>query len=270
MAIVSALHVGSLLLYLLGLLFYWRFFITKRQGRTATLTLLMGLVVHSIMLTLYTIQRDILPLGQFSLAATTFVWLFGFLYIIQEFLLKEQEFGVFVTAILSIVQAISVLTIDYSRPLADILQNVMFEVHVAFMLLAYASFALGFIAALMYIILFKEIQGHRFGLLYSRLPSLEFLDKLNIRSVLIGLAFLTIGIGLGMLNAGEAWGFFWEWDPKLTVVFVNWVIYLALTITHLFLNWRGQRTSLLSILGFLMVVFSFFIVTNFASTIHTF
>ncbi|HKJ67822.1 MAG TPA: cytochrome c biogenesis protein CcsA [bacterium] len=270
MAIVLALHFGSLVLYLLSFLYYWRFFVTKHSGRTATLILLAGLTVHSVMLVLYTAQRNILPLGQFALAATSFVWLFGLFYFIQEFLLREQEFGVFVTAILSIVQTISILTVDYSRPLADILQNVMFEVHVAFMLFAYASFALGFIAALMYVILFKEIQGHRFGLFYSRLPSLEFLDKLNLRSVLIGLAFLTIGIGFGMLNAGEAWGFFWEWDPKLTVVFINWVIYLVLGISHLLLNWRGQRTSLLSILGFLMVVFSFFIVTNFASTIHTF
>ena len=102
------------------------------------------------------------------------------------------------------------------------------------------------------------------------LPSLEFLDKLNIRSVVTGLIFLTAGILVGMSNAGKAWGFVWEWDPKLTVVFINWLIYLFFVISHGILKWRGQRTALLSVVGFLVVVFSFFIVTNFTSTIHTF
>lgn len=229
-----------------------------------------GLLIHSAMLIVFTIQRHFPPLGQFATAATTFVWLFGVLYFIQEWLLKEQEFGVFVTSILVLVQGVSILTVDYTKPLAEILRSVVFEVHVTFMLIAYAGFALGFIAAIMYELLFQEIQGHRFGLFYSRLPSLEFLDKLNIRSVLIGFMFLTVGIGLGMLNADKAWGFFWEWDPKLTVVFINWLVYLFLVVSHLIFRWRGQRTAITGIIGFVMVIFSFFIVTNFASTIHTF
>jgi len=272
MITVLGLHIGSLLLYGLSLVLYWRFFITKRRGtgRLAQRVLLAGLVVHSAMLVVFTLQRHFLPMGQFATAATTFVWLFGVLYFIQELLLKEQEFGVFVTSILTVVQAVSVFTVDYTKPLADILRNVIFEVHVSFMLIAYAGFALGFIAAVMYELLFEEIQGHRFGLFYSRLPSLEFLDKLNIRSVTIGFLFLTVGIGLGMMNADQAWGFFWEWDPKLTVVFVNWLIYLFLVGSHFVLKWRGQRTAITGIIGFVMVIFSFFIVTNFASTIHTF
>ncbi|NIW48014.1 MAG: hypothetical protein GWN14_22240 [candidate division Zixibacteria bacterium] len=249
---------------------YWRFFVTKNQGGAATALLLSGLLAHSFMLVVYTIQQGYLPLGQFASAATTFVWLFGLLYFIQELLLKEQEFGVFVTAILAVVQGISIVTIDYTAPLAEVLQNVYFEVHVSVILLSYASFALGFIASIMYIMLFKEIQGHRFGLFYSRLPSLEFLERLNMRSIIIGLIFLTAGIVLGMLNAGRAWGFFWEWDPKLTMVFLNWLIYLSLVLAYAFLRLRGLRTAYWSLVGFLLIIFSFFIVTNFVSTIHTF
>jgi len=270
MALVSVLHIFTLALYLSSFVLYWRFFVTKNQGGVASGSLLSGLLVHSCMLAIYTIQQGYLPLGQFASAATTFVWLFGSLYFIQERLLKEREFGLFVTAILIVVQVISIATIDYRAPLADILQNVFFEVHVSVILLSYASFALGFIASVLYIILFKEIQRHRFGLFYSRLPSLEFLERLNMRSIIIGLVFLTAGIVLGMLNAGKAWGFFWEWDPKLTMVFLNWLVYLSLVLGYTFLNWRGLRTAYWSLAGYLMVIFSFFIVTNFVSTIHTF
>ncbi|HKJ68274.1 MAG TPA: hypothetical protein VKA68_09995, partial [bacterium] len=83
---VMGLHIGSLLLYMVSLILYWRFFITKRRqlGQLAKWTLLAGLLVHSAMLVLFTVQRQFLPLGQFATAATTFVWLFGVLYFIQE------------------------------------------------------------------------------------------------------------------------------------------------------------------------------------------
>jgi len=270
--VISVLHIVSLVFYILSFISFWRFFVSKRSstGIRATYALVAALGIHTLMLILFTVNRGYLPLGQFAQAATSFVWLLGILYLIQQILLKEREFGVFVTSILAIVQAITVLVIDYQKPLAEVLQNVLFEIHVSFILIAYAGFALAFIAGIMYLLLFAEIQRHRFGLFYSRLPSLEFLDKLNIRSVLTGFAFLTCGIGIGMINANKAWGFFWEWDPKLTVVFLNWLIYLYFTVSYQWFDWRGQRTAWLSVLGFVVVIVSFFIVTNFASTIHTF
>lgn len=272
MTLISVLHIVSLVFYLLSFLRYWQFFVSKRAGtgNQGTSFLITALAIHTVMLFIFTFRRGYLPLGQFAEAATTFVWLLGILYLIQQILLREREFGVFVTGILVLVQAITVLVIDYQKPLADILQNVLFEIHVSMILIAYAGLALGFIAAVMYLLLFNEIQRHRFGLFYSRLPSLEFLDRLNIRSVFTGFLFLTLGIGLGMLNASKAWGFVWEWDPKLTVVFINWLIYLYFVISYTGFNWRGQRTAMLSVIGFVVVLISFFIVTNFSPTIHTF
>jgi len=269
---LALFHILSLVLYLFSFVVYWRYFATKEvsTGKIATGLLSAGLLSNTILLVWFTIHNSHLPLAQFGQAAMTYVWLLGSLYLIQEFLLKEREFGLFVTPILAVFQLVSVLTIDYTKPLAPVLRTVAFEIHVVSILLAYAGFALGFIAALMYLLLFNEIHGHRFGLFYSRLPSLEFLDKLNIRSIFTGLVFLTIGILIGMFNAGRAWGFVWEWDPKLTVVFFNWLIYMYFAVSYWIFKWRGQRTAIISVIGFIVVIFSFFIVTNYSSTIHTF
>lgn len=269
---IPSLHIISVILYCLSAVLFGRYFVTKnRLGLTyANGSLWIGLILHTAMLVLFTVQRGSLPLAQFAEAATTFAWILGILYLTQQYLLKEEEFGVFVVTVVAIVQLISAIVIDYNHPITEVLQNVMFEIHVVSMLFAYASFTLGFIAALMYLLLYHDIHGHRFGLFYSRLPSLEFLDKLNIRSVIIGLLLLTIGIVLGALNASRAWGFFWEWDPKLTVVFINWLVYLYFVVSYGLFGWRGQRTAIVSVIGFVVVIFSFFIVTNFASTIHTF
>jgi len=269
---LAVFHILSLVLYAASFITYWRYFVSKdaKTGITATWLLGAGLLANTVLLVWFSLLNQHLPLAQFAQAAATYVWLLGGLYLIQQLLLKEREFGVFITPILTAMQLVSVITIDYTKPLAPVLRTVAFEVHVVSILFAYAGFALGFIAAVMYLLLFNEIQEHRFGLFYSRLPSLEFLDKLNIRSIITGMIFLTIGIMIGMFNADIAWGFVWEWDPKLTVVFVNWLIYLYFVVSYLFFRWRGQRTAIISVIGFLIVIFSFFIVTNFSSTIHTF
>lgn len=44
--------------------------------------------------------------------------------------------------------------------------------------------------------------------------------------VLIGVAFLTMGIAMGALWAKEAWGDYWTWDPKETWAAVTWMTYL--------------------------------------------
>lgn len=270
--VIPALHIISMILYGVSALLFGRYFITKNRVavRYANGSLWIGLLLHTGMLVLFTLRRGFLPLAQFAEAATTFAWILGLLYLVQQYLLREEEFGVFVVGLVAIVQLISAVVIDYSQPLAEVLQNVMFEIHVVSMLFAYASFTLGFISALMYLLLYHDIHGQRFGLFYSRLPSLEFLDKLNIRSVVTGLFLLTFGIVLGALNASKAWGFFWEWDPKLTIVFINWLVYLYFAVSHSVFGWRGQRTAVLSIIGFAVFIISFFLVTNLTSTIHTF
>jgi len=272
MLFVKILHISSLAIYAASLVQYWNYFRSKSKsiGRISSSLLLFATLVHTIMLIVYSAKRGVVPLGQFAGAVTSFAWILAVFYLIQENLLREREFGAFITPVIILAQTMSVFFIDYTRPLASVLQNVMFEIHVSAILIGYSSFTLGFIASVMYLLLFKDIQGHRFGLFYSRLPSLEFLDKVNIRSINIGLIFLTTGILLGMFNAGIAWGFIWNWDPKLTVVLINWLIYIYLAISHLVFNWRGQRTAVISIIGFTVVIFSFFIVTNFTSTIHTF
>ena len=44
--------------------------------------------------------------------------------------------------------------------------------------------------------------------------------------VYVGMAFLTIGMLFGALWAKEAWGHYWNWDPKETWAAATWLGYL--------------------------------------------
>ncbi len=42
--------------------------------------------------------------------------------------------------------------------------------------------------------------------------------------VYIGTAFLTFGMLSGALWAKEAWGHYWNWDPKETWALITWLL----------------------------------------------
>jgi len=51
------------------------------------------------------------------------------------------------------------------------------------------------------------------------------LDRLNIDSMIVGIALLTVGTLLGGVWANESWGRYWGWDPKETWALVSILVY---------------------------------------------
>ena len=72
--------------------------------------------------------------------------------------------------------------------------------------------------------------------------------------VYIGLAFLSLGMLSGALWAKQAWGNYWNWDPKETWAAITWCVYLIyIHIRLLGKKARNRRVLLYSVLiaGFL-------------------
>src|SRR5947208_1717517 len=74
-------------------------------------------------------------------------------------------------------------------------------------LLVAASLAHTFVIGITYVLLFKEIKAKHLGFFYARLPSLQVLDHMNQRAIVIGWIFLTIGLIVGAVWAAEAQGY---------------------------------------------------------------
>ena len=73
----------------------------------------------------------------------------------------------------------------------------------------------------------------------------------------------------GSIWANSAWGTYWSWDPKETWSLITWVVYLALL--HLrTIGWRGRKMAFLSIIGFVFVLVSFFVVSRLEIGKHSF
>src|SRR4029077_18930493 len=110
--------------------------------------------------------------------------------------------GVFVTVLLAALAILPALNPQVEvRP--ALLRSPLFTVHVLSVLFAYASFALAFVLGITYVLLFKEIKRKHLGFFYARLPSLQTLDAMNGRAIVVGWLFLTVGLLVGGIWASQ-------------------------------------------------------------------
>jgi len=137
------------------------------------------------------------------------------------------------------------------QPLVPALQNnLLLSVHVAVAIVAYGTFTVAFGAALLYL---YQRDYHS-----SWLPSLDSLDEIGYRAVTIGFPFLALVIILGAIWADVAWGRYWGWDPKETASLVTWLIYGGYLHARTVQGWRGTRSAVLLLAGFVATLMTYF------------
>lgn len=245
-------------------------------GRLASGLLGSAVLAHTFLIGMQTMQAGYAPLVGTTAAVSAFVWLLALAYLYVELTTEERAMGVFVTillAVLAILPALDPATVE--RP--ALLRSPLFTFHVLSMLLAYASFALAFVIGITYVLLFKEIKRKHLGFFYTRLPSLQTLDAMNARAVVVGWLFLTCGLAIGGIWATQIDGSpdpraqaMSVADPKIMVALVSWAIYSFALFARRAIGWSGRRAAWLSALAFVIVLLNLVPVGYFLTRSHNF
>jgi len=110
----------------------------------------------------------------------------------------------------------------------------------------------------------------KFDSIREALPEADFLDHLSYVSVMIAYPLMTAVIITGAVWANYAWGSYWTWDPKETASLITWLIYTLYLHARITANWSGRRVALISIIGFVSVVFTFLGVNILLSGLHSY
>jgi cytochrome c-type biogenesis protein CcsB len=139
------------------------------------------------------------------------------------------------------------------EPLVAVLNSFWLNYHVTSLLISYAAFLLSFVFCVLFLV--KEWTGNRAD---GLLPRKEVFDYLNYRAVQVGWPLLTLGIFLGAVWANTAWGSAWSWDPKETWALITWLAYTVFLHLRMNLGWTGRRAVLASMVGFAMVLVTYF------------
>jgi ABC-type transport system involved in cytochrome c biogenesis permease subunit len=247
-----------------------------RTGRTATGLLGGALVTHTFLIGMQTMQAGYAPLVGTTAAVSAFVWLLGLAYLYVELTTEERAMGVFVTTLLAVLAILPALNAQ-TEPRPALLRSPLFTVHVLSMLFAYASFALAFVLGITYVLLFKEIKAKHLGFFYTRLPSLQTLDVMNGRAVVVGWLFLTCGLIVGGIWATQIGGSsdpraqaMSIGDPKILVALISWATYSFALFARRAIGWTGRRAAWLSAGAFVLVLLNLVPVGYFLTRSHNF
>lgn len=138
------------------------------------------------------------------------------------------------------------------EPLVAVLNSIWLNYHVTSLLISYSCFLLAFVAGVFYFV--KDLTGNKPG----ALPRAETFEYLIYRCVQVGWPLLTLGIFLGAVWANTAWGSFWSWDPKETWALITWFTYTIYLHLRINLGWTGRKSVIASMIGFGMVLITYF------------
>jgi heme exporter protein C len=109
----------------------------------------------------------------------------------------------------------------------------IFYYHVPSAWTAFLLFAINFVASIVYLIK-RSAKA----------------DMLALVSAEVGVVFCTVVLVTGPIWARPVWGIWWTWDPRLTLTFALWLIYVAYLLLRRFSN-SSQTAVLAAILAIL-------------------
>lgn len=157
-------------------------------------------------------------------------------------------------------------SLDQPGPVFD-LEHAAVSLHVALVLLAYAAFGLGSLAAGLYLLQEHGTSTPALSPLVDRLPPVARLERVLLRSVGTGLILLTAGLVMSLGLMRERYGVLVRPDPKITWSFLVWAVYFGLMLARLKFHRAARGLAWGALGGFAFVMLTFW-GTNLLSPIH--
>lgn len=160
------------------------------------------------------------------------------------------------------VLGVLVMGISYLKPLGvsgeltpenPVLRAALLPFHVGSMVGGYAVIALGFGVGLLYMMLWFLAGSDAEDKI-----ELTMVDRFHNALIKLSFLLLLVGLILGAAWGDVAWGRWWGWDPKETWAFITWLVYAIVIHARLIVRDRGPVTGCLSIIGFAVMLFTWF------------
>lgn len=252
------LFYGALALYVVGTLAYLLLLSVKGEplGRLATAATMSGFLLHTGALLLRLIAAGQPPPRTPYEALSLFAWITVLVYLALEVRFHRKIMGAFVLPIV-LLTTVAAASLPKAAELPSALARTGIWLHVTFVLLGDAALAFTCGVGLMYLLQERQLKSKSLGPMSYRLPSLEFLDGLGHRALLVGFPLLTAGLVLGALQAHAAWGRLLTRDPTVVLSLLTWIMYVGLLQARLAVGWRGRKAALLAVVGFGVLLVTF-------------
>ena len=126
--------------------------------------------------------------------------------------------------------------------------------HIALLLAAYAALFVSIVASLLYLIQERRLKQKSIAPASLKLPPLDTLDRIALRSLLTGLPCMTAGLLIGSFLAQVTYGATYFRDPKILLAFAMWLAYVGMIHIRRLSGLRGKRAVYLSSFVFFVIL----------------
>ena len=166
----------------------------------------------------------------------------SWIILVSALLIKENDWNLLIStpiALLLQIFATFSLTIsaNTSINLVPALQSNWLIMHVTMMITSYGLLIIGSILAIIWLIIDSKVHNlaglEKNCFMTRQVSLLTHIDYWSYRLIGLGFPLLTIGILSGAVWANEAWGTYWNWDPKETWALVTWIMFAIYLHTRL-------------------------------------
>jgi ABC-type transport system involved in cytochrome c biogenesis permease subunit len=260
--IETTLFTIAFVLYILAAFFYLAVSFSKNEkwAKPGLGLAFSGLILHTAALLLRTFQSGHAPFTNMYESLSFLAWAIVLAYLIIDRKARIPRIGAYIMLIVVglVALASSPLMPKEATPLVPALQSYWLWLHVSVTLLGEAFFAVAFVTSILYLRADTEEKKDK-------------MDSVSYRSVAVGFPLFTLGgLIFGMVWAFKAWGTYWSWDPKEVWSLITWLVFALYLHTRIVMGWKGRRSAIIAIVGFLAALFTYFGVNYLLSGLHSY
>nr|YP_009938764.1 cytochrome c heme attachment protein [Mitrasacme pygmaea]QNV46997.1 cytochrome c heme attachment protein [Mitrasacme pygmaea] len=266
------------------------FFLVNQIGQLYDLSE-KGIIMSFFCITGFLVTRWIysrhFPLSDLSESLLFLSWSFSLIHIVPYFKKNKNPLHRITGSSAVFTQGFAtsgLLTeLNQSSLLVPALQSEWLIMHVTMMILGYASLLCGsLLSVALLVITFRKkrkiflkrnhLENTSFFYVknYYRYQLIQQFDYWSYRVISLGFLFLTIGILSGAVWANEAWGSYWNWDPKETWAFVTWLVFAIYLHTRTTKKLECENSAIVASMGFLIIWICYFGVNLLGIGLHSY
>ena len=221
----------------------------NREWQRWTQLVLGSHAVHTLGLIALGVQLRHFPLASMHEAIATLAWLLVALNALLGQRWKVEALGSVAAPAAAVLTTFSAFALHQVEPVPP--RGAWFILHAGFLTLSYAAFSLAAGSAGLYFVQARRLKSKKLSSAFQ-LPSLDTLDRVAFRMILVGFPMLLLGMGSGMLIT--SWR--WNWDATEALVAFTGAAYMGYLYARMVAGWQGRRVNMLLLAAYVCVLVS--------------
>lgn len=260
---MSRLHEWMVVLYAVSLVFYFIDYLNRDKiaHRIGFWVLSIVYVMQTAFLVLYIVETKRFPILSLFEGIYFYAWLLITMSILLHLFSKVGYAAFFLNVIGFIFMTIHTFapTQIKQSAIGDALISELLFIHISFAILSYVAFAMSFVFAVLYLLLYRTLKKRKWSKQFGRLPSLQQTAMGMKIGIITGIPFLFISLILGVQWAHimlEEWSLL---DMKIIGSFFILVVYGIVLFGIQTGKLRGNNSAWVNVFAFLFVIINFFL-----------